>query len=231
MKPIALITEANKGIGLEVARQLGLKGWQVLMSVRNLNRGQIALNKLKQQKIRAELIQLDMSKPDQIQEAVIKIQQRFGRIDVLINNAALLMGEGISLSNTPDSELEMTYQVNVMGPFRLICECVPLMSKGARIINVSSGAGVLCGEIGGYAPLYSMSKTALNAVTRHWANHLRSKGIAVNSVCPGWVRTDMGGRGAPRSVVKGAETIVWLAKEAPIELTDSFLRDKEKIGW
>lgn len=231
INPIVLVTGANKGIGLEVARQLGLKGWHVLMGVRNLDRGQIALQKLTSQKISAELIQMDMGESDQIREAVIDIQKRYGKLDVLINNAALLLGEGSSLSNTPDSELEMTYQVNVMGPFRLIRECVPLMSKGGRIINVSSGAGEICGEIGGYAPLYSMSKTALNAATRHWAYHLKRRGIAVNAVCPGWVRTDMGGSGATRSVEKGAETIVWLASKAPADLTDSFLRDKKKIRW
>ncbi|MEO1385408.1 MAG: SDR family oxidoreductase, partial [Bacteroidota bacterium] len=92
-------------------------------------------------------------------------------------------------------------------------------------------AGVICGEIGGYAPLYSMSKTALNGLTRHWAYHLKSKKISVNAVCPGWVRTDMGGSSAPRSVEKGAETIVWLAKDAPATLTDKFFRDKAEISW
>jgi NAD(P)-dependent dehydrogenase (short-subunit alcohol dehydrogenase family) len=128
--------------------------------------------------------------------------------------------------------MQKTLVTNTIGPLLVAQAFHPLLAKngGGRIINVSSGAGSLS-EGGGYAPAYSISKTALNAVTMQLAATLKSAGIAVNSVCPGWVRTDMGGRGAPRSVQQGADTIAWLAAEAPKNLTGKFLRDRKIIQW
>jgi len=113
-------------------------------------------------------------------------------------------------------------------PFFVSQTFLPLIPRGGKIINISSGAGSICGGISGYAPLYSASKTAENALTLHLAQALKARGIAVNLVCPGWVRTDMGGPGAARPVEKGAETPVWLATEAPGNLTGKFFRDKKE---
>ncbi|MEL6626583.1 MAG: SDR family oxidoreductase [Bacteroidota bacterium] len=231
MESVAFITGANKGIGYEVARQLGKAGMKILLGARSRTRGSEALEKLRAEDIQVELILLDLADPQSIHRAVEDISHGYHHLDILVNNAALLLDEGTALTDVSNEMLVMTYLVNVLGPFRLIQACIPLLAPGGRVINVSSGAGVICGEIGGYAPLYSMSKTALNGLTRHWAYHLKSKKISVNAVCPGWVRTDMGGSSAPRSVEKGAETIVWLAKDAPATLTDKFFRDKAEISW
>ena len=127
-------------------------------------------------------------------------------------------------------ELRSAINTNSIGAFIVIREFLTYISKGGRIINVSSGAGALS-YMGSYAPAYSISKTTMNAITKQYAAVLKSKNIAVNSVCPGWVRTEMGGKTAPRSVKKGTETIVWLATESPIKKTGLFWRDKNVIDW
>ncbi len=124
-----------------------------------------------------------------------------------------------------------TFQTNSIGPFFLIQKLIPFLKSGSRIINVSSAAGEISKGMSNYAPLYSISKTTLNAITCQFAIALKSQSIAVNSVCPGWVRTSMGGSTATRSVEKGAETILWLALEAPIQETGKFWRDKKVIPW
>ena len=130
----------------------------------------------------------------------------------------------------PIDALQQTIQTNVYGPIRIIQSLLPLLANDARIINMSSGLGSLS-SMSRYSPAYSISKTMLNAVTRQFASVLAGRNIAVNSVSPGWVRTAMGGQSAPRSVEKGAETVVWLATEAPGTLTGKFLQDKQEIDW
>lgn len=210
----ALITGAYRGIGLEVARQLVSKGWRVFRTARRPPDD--------------SFIQLDVTDPQSIAAAVDRVDS----LDVLVNNAAIIPeGDEDVLKITGDAALQ-AFTTNALGALRVAQAFYPLLakSKSPRIINVSSGAGQLS-DAGTWAPAYSISKTALNGVTAQLAAALRDKGVAVNSVCPGWVRTEMGGPNAPRSVEEGADTIVWLAADAPQSLTGKFLRDRKEISW
>jgi len=223
-----LVTGANRGIGLEVCKQLGKLGHHIFLSARNSDKGKNAVAKLKSENINANFIQMDVSD----EESIKKVAEDFGKkslkLDVLINNAAIL--EDLEINKLPTNDLRNVLNINSIGAFIVIREFLPFMDNGSRIINVSSGAGAL-NDMGTYAPAYSISKTALNAITKQFAGALKHKSIAVNSVTPGWVRTDMGGMSATRSVEKGAETIVWLATEVPIDKTGLFWRDKKVIDW
>jgi NAD(P)-dependent dehydrogenase (short-subunit alcohol dehydrogenase family) len=152
---------------------------------------------------------------------------------VLVNNAGIYLdASNASVLEVEPTLILQTLQTNTLGPLRLTQKLVPLLAKSnaGKVINVSSGGGQLT-DMSDWAPAYSLSKTALNAVTGMMAAALRDKHIVVNSICPGWVRTDMGGSGASRSVQQGADTVTWLATEAPSDLTGKFLRDRKVIPW
>lgn len=224
-----LVTGANRGIGLEVCKQLGEVGYHIFLSARNIEKGEMAVTRLRDAGIKADFIQMDVADEESIKMASAEFGNLSLQLDVLINNAAILEDSGDVLK-MPTEELRSAINTNSIGAFIVIREFLPFMNKGGRIINVSSGAGALS-DISSYAPAYSISKTTMNAITKQYAAVLKSKKIAVNSVCPGWVRTEMGGKTAPRSVKKGAETIVWLATESPNKNTGLFWRDKKVIDW
>ena len=224
-----LVTGANRGIGFEVCKELGELGFHIFLSARNAERGNEAVQKLRDLKITTSFIQMDVSDEVSIKNAAAKFRKLSLPLNVLINNAAILEDTD-DITKMPTDELRNAINTNSIGAFIVIREFLPFMIAGSRIINVSSGAGALS-DMGSYAPAYSISKTTLNAITRQFAAALRGKKIAVNSVCPGWVKTDMGGFGAPRSLKKGAETIIWLATEAPSDKTGLFWRDKKVIDW
>jgi NAD(P)-dependent dehydrogenase (short-subunit alcohol dehydrogenase family) len=228
----ALITGANKGIGFEVARQLGERGFYVFVAARNRDAGLKAAAALQKSGAKVSFVDLDVTNPKSIHTAAESLAEQIDHLDVLVNNAAILEDGDANILRVDTALAEKTFVTNTLGPLRVAQAFVPLLAKSraGRIINVSSGAGQLS-DMETYAPAYSISKTALNAVTRQLAAALRNKGIGVNSVCPGWVRTDMGGPNAPRSVAEGADTIVWLAIDAPRELTGKFFRDRKEIPW
>jgi NAD(P)-dependent dehydrogenase (short-subunit alcohol dehydrogenase family) len=153
-------------------------------------------------------------------------------LDVLVNNAGVLDDNDDTISDLPAERLRRMFETNTIGPLLVTQTFIPLLRKSsaARIINVSSGVGRLT-SMSPAVPAYGISKTALNGVTGKFAAELKRSGIAVNSVDPGWVRTEMGGSEAPRSVEQGADTIVWLATEAPQSMTGQFLRDRKPIPW
>lgn len=220
--PIVLVTGASRGLGQEVARRLVEEGYTVLAGVRD----PAAMRPLDD----VEVMPLDVSDPASIAAATASIQARHGRLDGLVNNAGILLDRtGDALAIEPDL-LQRTLETNALGPLRLIQALAPMMSKGGRIVNVSSGGGQLSAP-STWAPAYCISKTALNAVTVQLAEALRPRGIAVNAVCPGWVRTDMGGAEAPRSLQQGADSILWLVIKAAPELTGGFWRDGQRIEW
>ena len=226
----ALVTGANKGIGFEVARELARLGLRVFLGARNAEAGQAAAKKLKSAGD-VTFLQIDVSKPESIRAAVEEISRHTDRLDVLVNNAGVLLDEDKdALSVTPEI-FETTIRTNTLGPWLVAQAFVPLLKKSAapRIVNVSSGGGQLEDGADGWAPAYCVSKTALNGVTAQLAAALPK--FAVNSVCPGWVRTDMGGENADRSVAEGAATIVWLATDAPHDLTGKFVKDRKVIPW
>lgn len=224
-----LITGANRGIGYEVCKELGELGFHVFLTARNNERGNEAVKKLREININVDYIQMDVADEESIKNASIEFKKFSKRLDVLINNAGILADTG-DITKIPTEELRKTINANSIGPFIVIKEFLPFMNEGSRIINVSSSAGAL-NDMGTYAPAYSISKTTLNAITKQFAAALKKRKISVNSVCPGWVRTDMGGIFATRSVKKGAESIVWLATDAPPDKTGLFLRDKKVIEW
>jgi NAD(P)-dependent dehydrogenase (short-subunit alcohol dehydrogenase family) len=223
-----LVTGANRGIGLEVCRQLGKLGYHIFLSARNSDKGSNAVAKLKSKNVNAEFIQMDVADENSVKNAANEFGKKSMKLDVLINNAAILKDTEITKMTT--KELVDVLNINAVGTFVVTREFLPFMDNGSRIINVSSGAGALT-DMESYAPAYSISKTALNAITKQFAAAFKHRDIAVNSVTPGWVRTDMGGMSASRSVEKGAETIVWLATEVPIDKTGLFWRDKKVINW
>jgi NAD(P)-dependent dehydrogenase (short-subunit alcohol dehydrogenase family) len=238
---IALITGANKGIGFEVARQLVSNGFQVVLGARRRDAGRQAVAELAEgggfDKLtpggQAQFLEIDIANPASITRAAKQLAALVDHLDVLVNNAGILEDGKATAPDVDAGVVRRTFETNTLGPLLVTQAMLPLLLQapdGARIVNVSSGAGAL-GEMTSWAPAYSISKTALNAVTRQFAAALRTRHIAVNSVCPGWVRTAMGGTGAPRAVQQGADTIVWLATEAPASLTGRFVRDRKIIGW
>jgi len=226
---IALITGANKGIGFEIANQLGKRGFHVVITARDEERGISALEKLLRSGIDAAFLQMDVADEGSISRAAELFSEKYDHLGVLVNNAAILI-ESASIVSMDAGTLEKTFRTNTFGPLLVIQNFLEFMTKWGRIINISSSAGSLS-DMTNYSPAYSISKTALNAITRQFAAELFRKEISVNSVCPGWVRTDMGGKNATRSVEKGAETTVWLATDAPQSLTGKFIRDKKEIAW
>jgi NAD(P)-dependent dehydrogenase (short-subunit alcohol dehydrogenase family) len=226
----ALVTGANKGIGFEVARQLARQSFRVFLGARNENAGRAAVEKLREDGD-VIFLKIDIADANSIRAAAEEFSRQSDRLDVLVNNAGILLDEDKSaLTMTPEI-FETTLRTNTLGPWLVAQTFAPLLKKSQapRIVNVSSGGGQLEDGADGWAPGYCVSKTALNGVTAQLAAALPN--CAVNSVCPGWVRTDMGGEGATRSVGEGAATIVWLATEAPHDLTGKFVKDRKVIPW
>ena len=223
---IALVTGANKGIGFEVARQLTGKGFRVFIGARNEKAGRAAA-----QKIRAMFLKIDVSDEGSIQEAAKELAKAVDHLDVLVNNAGIIVDGDDAILKATLEQFEETMRTNALGPILVAEAFQRLLAKSSapRIVNVSSSGGQLHDGADGWSPLYCISKTALNGVTSQLAAALPK--FAVNSVCPGWVRTDMGGAGAPRSVEQGADGIVWLAADAPQNLTGKFLQDRKVIPW
>ena len=226
-----LITGANRGLGFEIARQLGGKNFYVIITGRNEEKLSKALSLLENAGIRAEMILMDVSQDNSVESAAGILSMKNIRLDILINNAGISLKDDKSLISSELIVLEKIINTNSCGALRVTRAFLPLMNNYGKIINISSGGGSMTDPVEGWSPAYCASKTLLNALTRHLAYELSSHNISVNAVCPGWVKTDMGGKYAPRSVEQGAETPVWLASEAPINLTGKFLRDKKEIPW
>jgi NAD(P)-dependent dehydrogenase (short-subunit alcohol dehydrogenase family) len=227
----ALITGANKGIGYEVARQLAGKGFHVFIGARNPDAGRKAAEKIATKGGKAIFLEIDVADNASVTTAAREFARAADHLDVLVNNAGIIVDGDNAILEISDEQLRKTLETNTLGALRVTRAFVPLLrkSKAPRVINVSSGGGQLTGGADGWSPAYCISKTALNGVTSQLATALPK--FAVNSVCPGWVRTDMGGQGATRSVEEGADTIVWLASDAPQKLTGKFLRDRKEIPW
>ena len=227
----ALITGANKGIGYEVARQLAAKGFHVFVGARDRKAGRKAAAGIAKHSGSASFLEIDVADSDSVTTAAHEFAKAADHLDVLVNNAGIIADGDDGILKFSDELLRQTLETNTLGALRVTRAFAPLLakSKSPRAINVSSGGGQLTGGADGWAPAYCISKTALNGVTSQLAAALPK--FAVNSVCPGWVRTDMGGQSATRSVQEGADTIVWLAAEAPQELTGKFLRDRKEIPW
>lgn len=227
---VILVTGANKGIGLEMVRQLSKLGHTVILAARNQERGKEAMDKLKQEKLQAHFVLLDLDDEESIQKAVVHIKGQFGKVDVLINNAAILQKQDRSLLESDWNTIQSTIQTNALAQLRLVRHILPLMGRGGRILMASSGGGSMADPVGGWSPAYCISKSLLNAITRHLAYELSGQQISVNAYCPGWVQTDMGGKSAPRKVEQGADTAVWLATAA-VTPTSKFFRDRKEIPW
>ena len=228
---ITFVTGANKGIGREVARQLAAKGFHVFIGARNRSAGRKAADEIAKKGGKTAFLEIDVSDNNSVAVAAREFVKTSDHLDVLVNNAGIIVDGDHAILEIGDELLRKTLETNTLGALRVIRAFVPLLakSKAPRVINVSSGGGQLTGGADGWAPAYCISKTALNGVTSQLAAALPK--FAVNSVCPGWVRTDMGGQSATRSVEEGADTIVWLASEASQKLTGKFLRDRKEIPW
>jgi NAD(P)-dependent dehydrogenase (short-subunit alcohol dehydrogenase family) len=229
--PIIVVTGGNRGIGFEICRQLAGRAARVVLTARKVDAGAAAVKKLAAQDRGIRFHPLDVAAPESIGALHDFLRRTYGQLDVLINNAGI-----ISENDTNGIEVDLatvrdTLETNTLAPLHLSQTLVPLLkrSKSARIVNISSGMGSLSEMEGDYAA-YRISKTALNAVTTILAAELRGA-VAVNSACPGWVKTDMGGPNAERDVAEGAATAVWLALDAPQDLTGKFLRDGKVIQW
>ncbi|MDQ2867281.1 MAG: SDR family NAD(P)-dependent oxidoreductase [Verrucomicrobiota bacterium] len=225
---IALVTGANRGLGFEVARELAKKNFRVFLGVRNEKAGREAAEKIGEN---AAFVELDVADAGSIRAAAEEIARAVDHLDVLVNNAGIVQdGDENVIAITRDF-FETQLRTNTLGPLLVAQAFVTLLEKSAapRIVNVSSGGGQLEDGADGWAPCYCISKTALNGVTSQLAAALPK--FAVNSVCPGWVRTDMGGPNATRSLAEGASGIVWLAADAPQNESGKFWRDRKVIPW
>ena len=227
----ALVTGGNKGIGHEVARQLAARGFHIFVGARNRGAGHAAAKAIEKNGGKATFLEIDVADNTSVTATARELAKIADHLDVLVNNAGIMVDGDDAILKISDDIFRKTLETNMLGALRVTRAFEPLLtkSKAPRVINVSSGGGQLTGGADGWAPAYCISKTALNGVTSQLAAALPK--FAVNSVCPGWVRTDMGGQGAARSVEEGADTIVWLAADAPQNLTGKFLRDRNEIPW
>ncbi|WP_439026987.1 SDR family NAD(P)-dependent oxidoreductase [Haloarchaeobius sp. DT45] len=221
---VALVTGANRGLGARIAADLDALGAVVYAGVRDP--GYDAPGDLRP-------LELDVTDGETMRAAVSCIEVEADRLDVLVNNAGIADAPGSTLLDESVDDLDSVIDTNLRGPMVLTKFALPLLLRnpGSRVVNVSSGMGALGEEMAGGAPAYRVSKTGLNGLTAYLHGEYRDDGLIANSVCPGWVRTDMGGESAPRSVEDGAATPVWLARFAPDAPGGRFWRDREVIDW
>ncbi|MCC7486360.1 MAG: SDR family oxidoreductase [Burkholderiales bacterium] len=230
---VTVVTGANRGIGLEIARQLAKRpGIHVVLTARDEMKGQAAAERLREDGLDVEYHRLDVTDPASVGVLSRHVARTHGRCDILVNNAGIsIESDGTRIVDSKLAEWQRTLDTNLLGPLRLAQALLPLMRKHryGRIVNVSSRMGQLA-SMGTGAPAYRVSKAALNALTAVLAAEA-GRGILVNTMTPGWVRTDMGGAGAPRSVAEGADTAVWLATLPENGPTGGFFMDRKRIAW
>jgi NAD(P)-dependent dehydrogenase (short-subunit alcohol dehydrogenase family) len=231
-KRLALVTGGNRGIGLEVCRQLVRLDIQVILTARSSSKGQETVQQLSAEGLNVSFHQLDVTDQNSVRRLVKNLADHHGRLDILVNNAGIYIDRGMNVTEADLTLIRQTMETNFYGPLRLCQMLVPLMERNnyGRIVNLSSTQGSLH-HMGGTALGYKTSKTAINVLTRVLAAELKSSNILVNSVDPGWVQTDMGGSHAPRSLEQGAETVVWLATLPDGGPTGGFFRDKRPYDW
>lgn len=230
---VVLITGANKGIGREMARQFGARGCHVVLTARDPRRGREATEQLAaaNPEARFSFLVLDTTDRSSIRAAANEFARLSDRLDALVNNAAIMPDEGLDILQVTPEMAESVLRTNLFGPLFTAQAFWPFLERaGGRIINMSSMAGALSMPAGNI-PIYGISKTALNGLTQKLAATGAAKGVLAFSMCPGWVRTDMGGAKAPRSVEQGADTAVWLALDAPRSMSGLFFRDRKQIEW
>lgn len=229
---LALVTGANRGMGLETCRQLLARGMRVVMTGRDEDATERARRLLGGTSGNVLAVRMDVTAAASIEAAHRTIVERLGPVDVLVNNAAVLLFENSDVLSIPSDAFRRTFDTNLFGGIEVCRVFAPSMADRGygRIVNVSSGAGQLA-TMSTYAPAYSISKAALNAFTRILAETYRGRGVLVNAVDPGWVRTDMGGPSAPRSLEQGVDTTVWLATLPDNGPTGGFFRDRRPIEW
>jgi NAD(P)-dependent dehydrogenase (short-subunit alcohol dehydrogenase family) len=226
---IVRVSGGNRGIGLEVCRQLAERGYTVVMGSRDEEKGRVATEGLEWNVIPQ---QLDVADAGSVDRMAAFIEEEFGRLDTLVNNAGISNDEGQRGVDADLDRVKESLEANLFGAWRLCEIAIPLMRRNdyGRIVNVSTGLAAL-EDMGGGSPGYRVSKTALNALTRILASELRGNGILVNAVNPGWVQTDMGGYGATRSVEEGAEALVWAATLPNSGPTGGFFQDRRPVPW
>jgi len=229
---IALVTGGNRGIGFEICRQLAQAGVRVILTSRNEEAGSAAVGELDQGDSLIHFIRLDVTDSQNIADVAEQITRQYGRLDILINNAGVYIDDSHSLLDLKPDILRTTMETNVYGPLYLIQVFVRLMIRNnyGRIVNVSSSIGQLS-NLSSRRPAYRLSKIMLNLQTRIIAEELTGRNILINAACPGWVRTDMGGANAPRSVEKGADTIFWLATLPDDGPQGGYFRDRKPLNW
>ena len=231
---VALVSGGNRGLGLETCRQLAARDFLVYLGSRNIDAGIEAAKQIGRENV--EAVKLDVNSQASIDALAQHIEYGPGHLDVLINNAGIMIdghdGGPASICDADIDVIEKSLQTNTLGPIRLIRAMLPLMERvnDARIVNISSGMGQLA-DMGGRHPGYRISKTALNAVTRIFAAELDPNKFRINAVCPGWVRTDMGGAEAELSVEEGVDTAVWLVTSPDLRDSGGYYRKRKPIDW
>lgn len=239
-KQIALITGANKGLGFEIARQLGKRGITVVIGARDERKGQFAADRLKSEGIDAHGLIFDVIHTPSIERARDYVEREYGHLDILVNNAGIAHDMSLKPSEVPIETVRDVFETNFFGVLAVTDALLPLLRKSpaGRIVNMSSTLGSLTVHSDPTSPFYDVkplgynaSKTALNAYTVHLAYELKGTSIKVNSACPGWVKTDMGGENAPGTVEEGADTPVWLATLPADGPTGGFFNSRQPVPW
>lgn len=229
---VALVTGGNRGIGYELVKQLALKGFEVILTSRNPELGHKAVQKLKESNLDVSFVVMDVSNQESIHQAAITVNERYGKLDVLINNAGVYLDENKKLVAMDPSILERTMATNFFGVYHVIRSFIPLMEKQGygRIINVSSEYGAMNEMSNPGVGAYKLSKFALNGLTQLVSAEIKGD-IKINAVDPGWVSSDMGGPSAPRTPKQAAESILWLATIGPDGPNGEFFRDGKRMDW
>lgn len=232
---VAVVTGGNRGIGSEIGRQLARLGMRVVLTSRDAAKGEAACRRIGEEAGaeagRLTTFKLEVTSADDIKALAAHVAAKFGRLDVLVNNAGIQIDpKGSRALNSGLQTYRDTFETNVLAPLALIQALLPLMKKNGRIVNVSSGLGQLS-EMSSGTPAYRMSKTALNALTRIVAAETRGTNILVNAMSPGWVKSDMGGPYAPRTLQQGADTAVWLATLPDGGPSGGFFYERAPLAW
>ncbi|WP_164007010.1 SDR family oxidoreductase [Pyxidicoccus trucidator] len=242
VKKVAFITGGNRGIGLQTARELGQGGFEVIIGVRDPKKGEAALTELRAAGVKAEVVLYDASRPETDQTVKSYFESRYGKLDVLVNNAGMIREELLAknASNVPGDILRETFETNLFAVVRLTQTLLPLLKKSpaGRIVNVSSILGSLGLHSADDSPIapakafaYNASKAALNAFTVHLADELKGTHVKVNSAHPGWVKTELGGPHAPMELADSARTSVRLATLAADGPSGGFFHENDRLPW